>query len=239
MAPETLEGKLNRLKKQKEAEDKERKERKGAGALQPAAAGQPDAGGNAAADAGLFRQSQERLGEYLAEKLFPSYDRGAIGTFLRAVAPFVMTIEPEVSKGDICYSVAMKVDEGTARLVLSALGAGDLAGELIPQAREASRPPSPEKARRGASGKRKTPARAKEQRKVSLIGLAESIVPGSGAWSSLAEIIEDGYEVSDEGTVVPHPYLLAMGMKPEHRPLAVAAMDYGIRYGSLSGWEDA
>ncbi len=175
---------------------------------------------------GLLERTQSLLGGYLAEKLFPSYDRGVIGAFLRSVAPYVMTIEPEKGGEAIRWYVYLDVDEDTARLILSALGADGLADELIP------------KENAGAVGE-STKRRAKRKDYVSLVDLAESVIPGAGVWNSLVDIIETKCEVSEEGLVAPHPYLLAMGMKPEHRPLAVAAMDYGIMSGELSGWEDA
>ncbi len=239
MPPETLEGKLNRLKERREAEKKDEAARRTtAQAAKAAVAGDASPGeSNASVDTDLIQHTQAVLGEYLTETLYPSYSRGSVRTFLETVAPYVMTIEPVVSEGDIACSIALKVDPATARLILSSLGASDLADELISSAKAAPKA----SARKKTSGRRTSAASSRAARgknTVSLIDLAEGVIPGAGAWGSLADILRDAYEGSDDG-VQPHPYLLAMGMKPEHSPLACAAMDYGIRSGELSGWEDA
>ncbi len=239
MTPDTLDGKLSQIRARKETEEKEKPPSRTA-ASKAAAAGSDRS--TAGQPASFYEEARDTLGSYLTEDLFPKYDKGAIGTFIRTVAPYVMTLEPEDdSPGGIDCTIATKIDVGTAEIILSALGVDDPGDALAAVGKPAlKKAPARASSRKASRGKKAAPTRKPRAQKpatISLTDLAESIIPGSGGWGAIADILSEAYDGDEETTVAPHPYLLAMGMKPEHRPLAVAAMAYGIRKGTLTGWE--
>ncbi len=208
----TLDRKLKKIAEEKAAQAAEQPD-------------QPEEKADESLPSGLVERAQHLLGDYLVKELFAEEAAGGLERFLRTLGPFVLTVKPfqparttysssysTPQKAQLSCSVISGIDRKTWNDLLLTFE-----GEFLETTDLAASSQS------GSQG-------STTGSRVDLANSGTKYIPQYHAVKAL---------LCKERDLRVHPYLLAMGMAPEHRALVAVAIGIGIEKGDLKGWGNA
>lgn len=173
---------------------------------------------------GLLERAQSLLGDYLVKELFVDEAKNGLEAFLRTLGPFVLAVLPYKPYTGTYSSPPTKLsctlisgmDRKTWNDILLTFE-----GEFLETTDLAAGGQAGSSSAGAASG----PSAGR-------VDLANSGMKYIPQYHSAKALLckEKDMRIS--------PYLLAMGMAPEHRALVAVAIGIGIEKGDLKGWDD-
>ena len=165
------------------------------------------------------------LGDYLVKDLFADEAKGGLERFLRTLGPFVLSVQPYKPYSSSYSSLSTQQAAKVTCIVVAGMDRKTWNDILLTYEGEFLE--TTDLAAGGqAGGTTGSPAAGR----VDLANGGTKYIPQYHAVKAVLSSRERELRVN--------PYLLAMGMAPEHRALVAVAIGIGIEKGDLKGWDD-